>query len=56
MSDTSNHDAPDVDPIDIEAADIDARSEDAPEQIRELVEDARAEGRDAALPGEPQPE
>ena len=41
MSDT---DVPDesekVDPIDREAATIDARSEDAPERIAQLVEDA----------------
>lgn len=47
MSDT---DAPDenetVDPIDREAATIDARSEDAPERIAQLVEDAEALDRD----------
>jgi hypothetical protein len=36
----------DVDPIDREAATIDARSEDAPEQIAELVEHADVVGRD----------
>jgi hypothetical protein len=36
-----------VDPIDREAAQIDARSEDAPEEIEELVEHARELGRDA---------
>ena len=40
------------DPVDEKAATIDARSEDAPEQIEELVEEARSEGRDAAMPGE----
>jgi hypothetical protein len=40
------------DPIDAEAATIDARSEDAPEQIEELIEDAQALGRDAQQPGE----
>jgi hypothetical protein len=40
------------DPVDVKAATIDARSEDAPEEIEELVEEARSEGRDAALPGE----
>lgn len=39
-----------VDPIDREAAQIDARSEDVAEEIEELVEHARALGRDA--PGE----
>lgn len=39
-----------VDPIDREAAQIDARSEDAPEEIEELIEHARSLGRDA--PGE----
>ncbi len=39
-----------VDPIDREAAQIDARSEDAPEEIEELIEHARLLGRDA--PGE----
>ena len=39
-----------IDPIDREAAQIDARSEDAPEEIEELIEHARALGRDA--PGE----
>lgn len=39
-----------VDPIDQEAAQIDARSEDASEEIEELIEHARALGRDA--PGE----
>ena len=47
MSDT---DVPDesekVDPIDREAATIDARSEDAPERIARLVEDAAALDRD----------
>ena len=42
-----------VDPIDREAADIDARSEDAPEEIEELIEHARDLGRDA--PGEGTP-
>ena len=37
---------PDVDPIDLEAATIDARSEDAREQIAELVEHAAELGRD----------
>lgn len=35
-----------ADPIDREAATIDARSEDAPEQIAELVEHADELGRD----------
>ncbi len=35
-----------VDPIDLEAAQIDARSEDAPEEIEEVIEDARSLGRD----------
>jgi hypothetical protein len=43
QADTSN-DA-DVDPIDEEAADIDARSEDAPEKIQQLINDAEALGR-----------
>jgi hydroxypyruvate isomerase len=38
--------ASDVDPIDREAATIDARSDDAREQIAELVEHAEALGRD----------
>ena len=42
-----------VDPVDREAAQIDARSEDAPEEIEELIEHARALGRDA--PGEGTP-
>jgi hypothetical protein len=42
-----------VDPIDREAAHIDARSEDAPEEIEELIEHARDLGRDA--PGEGTP-
>jgi hypothetical protein len=42
-----------VDPIDREAAQIDARSEDAPEEIEELIEHARDLGRDA--PGEGAP-
>jgi hypothetical protein len=53
MSDDHARDSADdehVDPIDRDAAQIDARSEDAPEQIEELVEHARALGRDA--PGE----
>jgi hypothetical protein len=37
---------PDVDPIDREAATIDARSDDAREQIAELVEHAEELGRD----------
>jgi len=41
-----------VDPIDKEAATIDVRSEDAPERIEQLVEDAQALGRDAGQPGE----
>ncbi|MCU1387324.1 MAG: hypothetical protein JWL72_662 [Ilumatobacteraceae bacterium] len=40
--------AADVDPIDREAAAIDARSEDAPEQIAELVEHAEELGRDVS--------
>lgn len=39
-----------VDAIDREAAQIDARSEDAPEEIEEVIEDAHSVGRDA--PGE----
>lgn len=39
-----------IDPIDREAAQIDARSEDAPEEIEEVIDDARSLGRDA--PGE----
>ena len=42
-----------VDPIDREAAQIDARSEDAPDEIEELIEHARDLGRDA--PGEGTP-
>ena len=42
-----------IDPIDREAALIDARSEDAPEEIEELIEHARDLGRDA--PGEGAP-
>jgi hypothetical protein len=37
---------PEVDPIDEEAAHIDARSEDAAEEIEELMEHAAEEGRD----------
>lgn len=40
------------DPIDEEAAEIDARSEDAPEQIAELIEHAHEMGRDTSLPDE----
>ena len=40
------------DPIDEEAAEIDARSEDAPEQIAELIEHAQEMGRDTSLPDE----
>jgi hypothetical protein len=53
MPDDRVHDPADddhVDPIDREAAQIDARSEDAPEEIEELIEHAREIGRDA--PGE----
>ena len=42
-----------VDPVDREAAQIDARSEDAPEEIEELIEHARALGRDAPGAGAP---
>jgi hypothetical protein len=42
-----NDDA-DVDPLDREAAEIDARSEDAPEKIEKLIEDAEALGRPAS--------
>jgi hypothetical protein len=42
-----------ADPVDREAAQIDARSEDAPEEIEELIEHARDLGRDA--PGEGSP-
>ncbi len=49
--DTADH-AP-VDPLDREAAHIDARSEDAPEEIEELIEHARELGREA--PGEGRP-
>ncbi|MEY2400681.1 MAG: hypothetical protein QOJ08_792 [Ilumatobacteraceae bacterium] len=35
----------DVDPLDREAAEIDARSEDAPEKIEKLIDDAEALGR-----------
>ena len=38
------------DPIDEEAAEIDARSEEAPEQIAELIEHAQEMGRDTELP------
>jgi hypothetical protein len=48
--DTDTDDDGPVDPIDREAARIDARSDDAPEEIEELTEHARAMGRDA--PGE----
>ena len=53
MPDDRSHDTIDdgqPDPIDQEAAEIDARSEDAPEEIEELIEHARDLGRDA--PGE----
>lgn len=40
-----------IDPIDREAAQIDARSEDAPEEIAELIEHARAVGRDIPREG-----
>jgi hypothetical protein len=48
-----NADEGHVDPIDREASKIDARSEDAPEEIEELIEHARDLGRDA--PGEGTP-
>ena len=38
------------DPIDQEAAEIDARSEEAPEQIAELIEHAQELGRDTSPP------
>lgn len=38
------------DPIDEEAAEIDARSEEAPEQIAELIEHAQEMGRDTSPP------
>jgi len=54
MTDTSEPDqSSKVDPIDREAATIDARSEDAPERIAELVEDAKALDRD--VEGSPTP-
>ena len=43
----------DVDPIDREAARIDPRSEDAPEEIEELIEHARDLGRDVPDEGTP---
>ena len=47
MTNTSEPDqSGEIDPIDREAATIDARSEDAPERIAELVEDAKALDRD----------
>jgi hypothetical protein len=45
-----DHGTAEPDPIDREAAHIDARSDDAPEEIEELIEHARDLGRDA--PGE----
>jgi hypothetical protein len=39
------NDEANVDPIDREAAEIDARSEDAPEKIEKLIDDAEALGR-----------
>ncbi len=42
-----------VDPLDREASQIDARSEDAPEEIEELIEHARNLGRE--VPGEASP-
>ncbi|MCU1400637.1 MAG: hypothetical protein JWN62_3746 [Acidimicrobiales bacterium] len=48
MSTDHSDSAADVDPIDREAATIDARSEDAPEQIAELVEHAEELGRDVS--------
>jgi hypothetical protein len=41
---------PQPDPIDEEAAEIDARSEDAPEQIAELIEHAQEMGRETSPP------
>jgi hypothetical protein len=38
--------ASEIDPIDHEAATIDARSDDAPEQVAELVDHAEELGRD----------
>ena len=47
VSDTDeSNDAIEADPIDREAATIDPRSEDAPDQIAELVEHAEELGRD----------
>ena len=43
---------PQPDPIDEEASVIDARSEDAPEQIAELIEHAQRMGRDTTLPND----
>ncbi|MCU1394774.1 MAG: hypothetical protein JWM34_3202 [Ilumatobacteraceae bacterium] len=43
---TNSDQAADIDPIDREAATIDARSDDAREQIAELVEHAEELGRD----------
>ena len=51
---TTNNDPHDADPIDEEAATIDGRSEDAAEEIAELIEHAREIGRDA--PAEVDPE
>jgi len=55
MSDSAQDPAigPAVDPIDAEAAHIDARSEEAAEEIQELIEHARELGRDAPAEVDP---
>ena len=47
------HDPHGADPIDEEAATIDPRSEDAAEEIAELIEHARDLGRDAPAEVDP---
>jgi hypothetical protein len=44
----------DVDPIDAEAADIDPRSENAPEQIQQLLSDAEDLGRPVSQEVDPE--
>ena len=51
--DSDINDAPD--PLDEEAAEIDARSPDAPEEIKELIEHAQELGRDTELPDSKSP-
>lgn len=50
---TDTHDPHDADPIDEEAAEIDGRSQDAAEEIAELIEHARELDRDAPAEVDP---